>query len=73
MSIISYEQANSTPVVIAAFGSFLMALFVIGYCALKLKDNGWRFSISMMLALIGAVALICMFVKILMIMPPGVK
>jgi hypothetical protein len=71
--MMTYETAESLPVLAATFTLLFVALVAIGYCALKLKDNGWRFSINAMLMLLTAVAAICMFVKIAMILPPGVK
>jgi hypothetical protein len=65
----TYEAANSLPVLIAVNVAFYLSLIALGYCALKFKDNGWRFGIGMMLAFTTAIAILCIFVKIMLIVP----
>ena len=65
--MMSYETANSLPVVLAINAAFWLSVVAIGYCLLKLKDNGWRFSISMALAITTCVAILCVFVKLSLI------
>jgi hypothetical protein len=65
----SDEYVNSVPVMIALTAVFWLTMAAIGYGMLKLKDNKWRFSIGMLLAAITAVAILCVWTKLMLIVP----
>jgi len=64
----SYDT-NSIPLAIALTAAFWLTMVAVGYCMLKLKDNKWRFSVSMMLAIITIVAILCAWTKIMLFVP----
>jgi hypothetical protein len=59
-----YEQIiNDAGLGWMTFAPFWGALMVIGYCALVIKDNRGKVGLSMLFALITAVAILCMTLK----------
>ena len=66
--MIVYDRHN--PFHVAAVGAVLfLSLFAIGYIALVLKDNRSRFRVTLFLALMAALALFIVAVRLLLLIP----
>jgi len=63
----SYEYLNTPLVAIALFVAFWLTMAAIGYLALKLKDDGGRFRISTLLAITACLAILCAWLKLMLI------